>query len=206
MKQITPKVLAMTLFKTTVTPHGASRIQVSPSELSTSAGLALTIPILTELSHSGVADRHLETMASTETKLSRQQSPRNRTISLLGLCLVRYRGTGRGQIAVSHRLRPTIRNTGHDLAGRSSAPESLQLHTAGLKGIVHVESFTPQAPAGQSAPSDGPAVTVGAGVLTGDLYSAAADGGFTVVGRSCSTVGVAGGWIQGGGYGILTPS
>jgi hypothetical protein len=104
MKQITLKVLAMTAFKTIVTPHGASRTQVSPLELSTSAALALTITILTELSHSGVADRHLGTMASRGAKLSRQQSPRNRTmrprlrISLLGLCSVSYRGTGRGQI------------------------------------------------------------------------------------------------------------
>lgn len=110
------------------------------------------------------------------------------------------------KFAASHRLRLTIRNTGHDLAGRSSAPESLQLYTAGLKGIVHVESFTPQAPAGHSVAWEGPAVTVEAGVLTGDLYAAAADGGFTVVGGSCSTVGIAGGWLQGGGYGILTPS
>nr|L0E2Q5.1 RecName: Full=FAD-linked oxidoreductase phqH; AltName: Full=Paraherquamide biosynthesis cluster protein H; Flags: Precursor [Penicillium fellutanum]AGA37275.1 oxidoreductase [Penicillium fellutanum] len=110
------------------------------------------------------------------------------------------------QFAASHRLRLAIRNTGHDLAGRSSAPNSLQLHTAGLKGIDYVESFTPQAPAGQSVPSDGPAVTVGAGVLTGELYSAAAEAGYTVVGGSCSTVGIAGGWMQGGGYGILTPS
>ncbi|KAJ5493910.1 FAD-binding type 2 [Penicillium fimorum] len=110
------------------------------------------------------------------------------------------------QFAASNRLRLVIRNTGHDLAGRSSAPNSLQLHTAGLKGIRHVESFTPQAPDGRSIPSEGPAVTVGAGVLTGELYSAAAEGGYTVVGGSCSTVGIAGGWMQGGGYGILTPS
>ncbi|KAJ5950551.1 FAD-binding type 2 [Penicillium vulpinum] len=110
------------------------------------------------------------------------------------------------QFAASHRLRLAIRNTGHDLAGRSSAPNSLQLHTAGLKGIHHVESFIPRAPPGKSVPSEGPAVTVGAGVLTGELYSAAAESGYTVVGGSCSTVGIAGGWMQGGGYGILTPS
>ncbi|KAJ5158305.1 FAD-binding type 2 [Penicillium coprophilum] len=110
------------------------------------------------------------------------------------------------QFAASNRLRLVIRNTGHDLAGRSSGPNSLQLHTAGLKGIHHVESFTPQAPSGRSIPAEGPAVTVGAGVLTGELYSAAAEGGYTVVGGSCSTVGIAGGWMQGGGYGILTPS
>ncbi|KAJ6103987.1 FAD-binding type 2 [Penicillium sp. IBT 18751x] len=110
------------------------------------------------------------------------------------------------QFATAHRLRLAIRNTGHDLAGRSSAPNSLQIYTAGLKGIEYVKSFTPQAPAGQSVPSEGPAVIIGAGVLTGELYSAAAEGGFTVVGGSCSTVGIAGGWMQGGGYGILTPS
>lgn len=110
------------------------------------------------------------------------------------------------RFAAIHHLRLSIRNTGHDLAGRSSAPGSLQIHTAGLKGIQHTDSFHPTAPWGRAVESAGPAVTVGAGVMTGELYTAAAEAGYTVVGGSCSTVGIAGGWIQGGGYGILSPS
>jgi FAD/FMN-containing dehydrogenase len=109
------------------------------------------------------------------------------------------------RFAVEHRLRLSIRNTGHDLAGRSTASDSLQIHTAGLKGIQHVANFHPTSPDGSDVESQGPAVTVGAGVLTGELYAAGAASGYTVVGGSCSTVGVAGGWMQGGGYGILSP-
>ncbi|KAJ5766302.1 uncharacterized protein N7511_003918 [Penicillium nucicola] len=110
------------------------------------------------------------------------------------------------EFAAANDLRLAIRNTGHDLAGRSTAADSIQIHTAGLKGIQHTESFHPSAPWGQVVESEGPAVTVGAGVMTGELYSAAAEGKYTVVGGSCSTVGIAGGWMQGGGYGILSPS
>lgn len=109
------------------------------------------------------------------------------------------------RFAADHRLRLSIRNTGHDLAGRSTAPDAIQIHTAGLKGIKHVSDFYPTTPDGSDVESQGPAVTVGAGVLTGELYAAGAAAGYTVVGGSCSTVGVAGGWMQGGGYGILTP-
>ncbi|EPS25873.1 hypothetical protein PDE_00809 [Penicillium oxalicum 114-2] len=110
------------------------------------------------------------------------------------------------RFAAKHQIRLAVRNTGHDLAGRSTAPDSLQIHTAALKGIQFTESFRPTMPWGQKASSQGPAVTVGAGVMTGELYSAAAEGGYVVVGGSCSTVGIAGGWMQGGGYGILSPS
>ncbi|KAJ5480647.1 hypothetical protein N7530_006156 [Penicillium desertorum] len=109
------------------------------------------------------------------------------------------------RFAADHRLRVSIRNTGHDLAGRSTAPDAIQIHTAGLKGIKRVTNFYPTVPDGSHAEPQGPAVTVGAGVLTGELYDAGAADGYTVVGGSCSTVGVAGGWMQGGGYGIMSP-
>ncbi|KAJ5751607.1 hypothetical protein N7520_008524 [Penicillium odoratum] len=109
------------------------------------------------------------------------------------------------RFAANHNLRVSIRNTGHDLAGRSTAPDGIQIHTAGLKGIEHVANFYPTVPDGSHTEPQGPAVIVGAGVLTGELYDAGAAKGYTVVGGSCSTVGVAGGWMQGGGYGILSP-
>ena len=109
------------------------------------------------------------------------------------------------QFAADRRLRVSIRNTGHDLAGRSTAPDAIQIHTAGLKGIEYISNFYPTVTDGSRTEPQGPAVNVGAGVLTGELYDAGAAAGYTVVGGSCSTVGVAGGWMQGGGYGILSP-
>lgn len=106
----------------------------------------------------------------------------------------------------THNIRLAVRNTGHDLAGRSTSPDSLQLMTSALNGYQFTDAFQPAAPWGQKVPSEGPAVTVGAGITTGELYTAAANAGYTVVGGSCSTVGIAGGWMQGGGYGILSPS
>ncbi|KAJ5192823.1 FAD-linked oxidoreductase [Penicillium cf. viridicatum] len=110
------------------------------------------------------------------------------------------------RFAAARNLRLAIRNTGHDLAGRSTSPDSLQLLTSGLNGYQFTDAFQPAAPWGQQVPSAGPAVTVGAGITTGELNTAAANSGYTVVGGSCSTVGIAGGWMQGGGYGILSPS
>lgn len=111
------------------------------------------------------------------------------------------------RFATSHRLRLSVRNTGHDLAGRSTAPGSLMVHTAGLKDIHYSNSLNISMPHGRDAPDDvGPVVTIGAGVLTGELYASAAARGYTVVGGSCKTVGIAGGWMQSGGYGLLSPS
>lgn len=103
--------------------------------------------------------------------------------------------------AKERNLRLVIRNTGHDFSGKSSAPNSFQINTSRLKGIKYTDEFIP---IGARA-SSGPAVTIGAGVLAGELYNATAEGGHTVVAGACSTVGVAGGFIQGGGISILSP-
>jgi hypothetical protein len=42
-------------------------------------------------------------------------------------------------------------------------------------------------------------VSVEAGVMMGDLYTKSAQNGYIVVGGDCPTVGVAGGFLQGGG-------
>jgi len=65
-------------------------------------------------------------------------------------------------------LRLVIKNTGHDFLGRSTAPGSLQIWTHQMQQISISDSFYP---AGCSK-DEGPAVTVGAGVLTQDLLSA----------------------------------
>lgn len=103
------------------------------------------------------------------------------------------------RFAKTYNLRLVIRNTGHDGAGRSSAPDSLQVYTHHLKGIVHHRAFIPD---GLSS-SKGQAVTVGAGVMLGDLYKQGATGGYSIVGGECATVGAAGGFLLGGGLSPL---
>ena len=50
------------------------------------------------------------------------------------------------------------------------------------------------------------ALTVGAGVQWNEAYAAADAHGRAIVGGACPSVGAAGGWAQGGGLGILSPS
>ena len=49
------------------------------------------------------------------------------------------------------------------------------------------------------------AITLGAGVQWGDAYDFAQKQGRTIVGGISGTVGAAGGWVMGGGHGILSP-
>ncbi|KAJ8108082.1 hypothetical protein ONZ43_g6536 [Nemania bipapillata] len=55
----------------------------------------------------------------------------------------------------------------------------------------------------QSTYYNGPAIKVGAGVQIAEAVSFAAGKGYRTVVGSCPTVGVAGGYAQGGGYGLL---
>ena len=100
------------------------------------------------------------------------------------------------KFAQDKNIRLTIKNTGHDVLGRSAGEGSLALWTHYLKDISFL-NYT-------SANYTGPAARVGAGVEVLDLYQAAATQNLRVVGGSCPTVGVAGGWTPGGGHGPLT--
>ncbi|PLB43199.1 FAD-binding domain-containing protein [Aspergillus steynii IBT 23096] len=105
------------------------------------------------------------------------------------------------KFARKHNIRLVVRNTGHDMAGKSSAPDSLQIATHRLKQIEYVSDFVPS---GANAHSPrGPAVTMGAGVLGLELYTAAAAGKYLIISGVCSTVGTAGGYILGGGASTL---
>ncbi|KAJ6050362.1 CAZyme family AA7 [Penicillium canescens] len=97
--------------------------------------------------------------------------------------------------AYQHNLRLTIRNTGHDLAGRSGSANSLQINTHLLQDTQFHKDFQLHS----SRKSLGPAVSIGAGVMMGDLYARAAAKGYIPVGGDCPTVGAAGGFLQGGG-------
>jgi hypothetical protein len=100
--------------------------------------------------------------------------------------------------AKSHNLRLAIKNTGHDFLGRSTAPESLQILTHEMKDIKVVEDFSPKGAPNRR--SEGPAVTMSAGVQLPELYLAVAKHNRTVIAGSSHTVGAAGGYIQGGGH------
>lgn len=66
-----------------------------------------------------------------------------------------------------------------------------------LASIEVIDSF-------HSPGYQGPAMKLGAGVIAADAYTEAHKYGLRIVGGSCPTVGLAGGYTQGGGYGILS--
>ncbi|KAF5315414.1 hypothetical protein D9619_007344 [Psilocybe cf. subviscida] len=99
-----------------------------------------------------------------------------------------------------------IQNTGHDYKGRSSAPGSLGLWMHNLKSVAFTSiSFDPDfKPSGCVDRKPQAAVTVGAGVQWGEAYEFAEKHNITLVGGADKTVGVAGGWLQGGGHSALS--
>lgn len=100
------------------------------------------------------------------------------------------------QFAKANNVRVLVRNTGHDFLGRSTGAGALAIWTQGLKNI----SF------GQWSDMNyqGPSVTVGAGVIGYEILEAANQQGLTVVSGECATVGLAGGFTQGGGHSALS--
>lgn len=106
------------------------------------------------------------------------------------------------RFAKRRNLRLVVKNTGHDSMGRSSGPASLQINTNRLKSIETVSDFIPQG----SSVSLGQAVTLGAGTLALEVSQVAADEGFNILLGLCTTVGIAGGFILGGGASLLSPT
>jgi len=101
------------------------------------------------------------------------------------------------KFASENNIRLTVKNTGHDLLGRSSGQGSLALWTHHMKDVTFLKSYS-------SPKYSGPAAKVGAGVQVHDVYTAASAAGYRLVGGGCPTVGLAGGWLSGGGHGPLT--
>ncbi|KAF8554875.1 FAD-binding domain-containing protein [Imleria badia] len=104
--------------------------------------------------------------------------------------------------ATANNVKLTIKNTGHDYFGRSSGPSSLQVLTHGLNSITYNAEFVPQ---GSSA-TPVPALILGAGAQLSSIYEFAGQQNVSAVLGACPTVGAAGGYFQGGGHGILTPT
>lgn len=100
------------------------------------------------------------------------------------------------QFAEEHNIRLVIRNTGHDYNGKSTGAGSIGIWTHHLKDIKIVDYSSPH--------YTGKAIKVGAGVQGFEAYDAANASGLAVVGGECPTVGLAGGYTQGGGHSALS--
>ncbi|KAI5083692.1 hypothetical protein GOP47_0003435 [Adiantum capillus-veneris] len=104
--------------------------------------------------------------------------------------------------ASQHNLRLSIKSTGHDALGRSTAPGSLNLWMHRMRNITFQENFNPS---GCDEDVMFPAVTVESGAQWGELYAAAEAKNLVVVGAMSASVSTGGGFLQGGGHSPLSP-
>ncbi|KAJ6556598.1 FAD-binding domain-containing protein [Mycena vulgaris] len=93
-----------------------------------------------------------------------------------------------------------VKNTGHDFKGRSSGRGTLALWTHNLKDISYDAAFV-----AEGCTDAYPGVTAGAGVQFFEAFQFAEENNITLVGGSDATVGFVGGFLQGGGHGVLSP-
>lgn len=101
-------------------------------------------------------------------------------------------------------IKLSIKNSGHDYLGRSSLKNSLALWTRNLRNLSRNSSFIPE---GCSASTFEPldTITTAAGVNTEEVYSFADSQNVTFIGPYGTSIGVSGGWVQGGGHTVLSP-
>jgi FAD/FMN-containing dehydrogenase len=102
-------------------------------------------------------------------------------------------------LARSLNIRLVVKNTGHDFNGKSAGAGALSIWTHYLKGIQFIPAYKDK-----SGSYTGPAFKAGSGVVAKELYAAVKAKGLTVVGGEGQTVGVLGGFIQGGGHSPLS--
>lgn len=95
-----------------------------------------------------------------------------------------------------NNIRFVIRNTGHDYLGRSTGAGALSVWTHHLNDIEYQDWSSPT--------YQGPAFKIGAGVVGYQILEAASAKGLVVVSGECPTVGLAGGYTQGGGHSALS--
>lgn len=102
--------------------------------------------------------------------------------------------------ARQHNIRLVIKSTGHDYLGRSNAPNSLLIWTHNMRKVTFDSHFIPQGCPISQEPTKTMTAEAGANWLEAyDLVTTTH--GRYVQGGGCTTVGVAGGFTQGGGFG-----
>ncbi|ALK98681.1 FAD-linked oxidase [Massilia sp. WF1] len=103
--------------------------------------------------------------------------------------------------ARTHKLRLVVKGGGHSYKGGSNAPDSLLVWPRAMNEVTVIDAFVPQGGKGSEAV---PAVSVGAGAMWIDAYTAVTTkAGRYVQGGGCTTVGVPG-LVQGGGFGSFS--
>lgn len=100
------------------------------------------------------------------------------------------------QFATDNNIRLVVRNTGHDYNGKSTGAGALAIWTHNLKSVDFIDHTGPN--------YSGKAIKMGAGVQGFEAVGAARKLGLTVTGGECPTVGLAGGYTQGGGHSALS--
>ncbi|KAI2716241.1 CAZyme family AA7 [Penicillium roqueforti] len=90
-------------------------------------------------------------------------------------------------------IRLVVKNTGHDFNGKSTGAGALGIWTHHLKDIDYIENYS-------GSGYQGPVVKLGSGVQAFEVYEKSKELGFTAVGGEGKTVGVAGGYVLGGGH------
>jgi FAD/FMN-containing dehydrogenase len=104
--------------------------------------------------------------------------------------------------ARTHNLRVVVKGGGHSYLGTSNAPDSLLIWTRMLDEVRLLDGFVGEGCAGKMAPTA--AVSLGAGCMWIDAYSAVTTrAGRYVQGGGCTSVGVAG-LIHSGGFGSFS--
>ncbi|MEO1103082.1 MAG: FAD-binding protein [Pseudomonadota bacterium] len=94
-----------------------------------------------------------------------------------------------------------VKGCGHDYLGRNCAADSLLVWTHKMRDTAFDEAFRIT---GDPDAEAVPALTAGAGTRWLEAYQLAAANKHYVQGGGCTTVGVAGGFIQGGGFGSFS--
>jgi len=98
-----------------------------------------------------------------------------------------------------HNVRLVIKDTGHDLLGRSTGYGSLEVWVRHLRnGITFEKSYTSSC---SKTTWSGSTFTIGGGFTWNDVYPLAQQYNVVVVGGGTPSVGCLGGWMQGGGHG-----
>lgn len=128
---------------------------------------------------------------------SRPHESRKSCLPIISILQVNVTSVAQIQLAINFarnlNLRLIIKNTGHDFNGRSAGAGSLSLWTHGFKDLVYYDNY-------QSEAYSGLAFKIGSGFQVFELYEAAEKYQVTAIGGLCSTVGVGGGYLAGGGH------
>ncbi|PGH12703.1 hypothetical protein AJ79_04063 [Helicocarpus griseus UAMH5409] len=96
-------------------------------------------------------------------------------------------------------IRLIVKNTGHDFSGKSAGAGSLSIWTHNLKDMEFIPEYS-----AEGTDWTGPAIKAGSGVQAYDLYEFCNQHGVVTIGGEGQTVGITGGYIQGGGHSPLS--